>query len=150
MLNRLEDTIYKHLTVTCKTQHIRLTVKRNSARRVRTQRATLMHRAPLPAQILGVPGVHLHGDEYRGGPCPEELASQEKCAGSKDRRKQEGRNSQSALTWGLSERFPSCIVLSPGNIGLWKVLGTLRRMYWGVSASVSSLESSAWRSCRRL
>lgn len=90
-----------------------------------------MHRAPLPAQILGVPGVHLHGDEYRGGPCPEELASQEKCAGSKDRRKQEGRNSQSALTWGLSERFPSYIVLSLRKHRLVEGFGDLEKNVLG-------------------
>lgn len=72
-----------------------------------------MHRAPLPAQILGVPGVHLHGDEYRGGPCPEELASQEKCAGSKDR------------------RFPSCIVLSLRKHWLVEGFGDLQKNVLG-------------------
>lgn len=45
---------------------------------------------------------------------------------------------------------PAASCCPSGNTGLWKVLGTFRRMYWGVSASVSSLENSAWRSCRRL
>lgn len=38
-----------------------------------------MHGAPLPAQILGVPGVCLHGDEHGGGPCPEEDIPGEMC-----------------------------------------------------------------------
>lgn len=95
------------------------------------QRATLICRAPLPAQILGIPGAHLHGDEHGGGPCPEELASQEKCAGSMDRSKQEGRNSKSALLRGLSERFPSCIVLSLRKHWLVEDFGDLEKNVLG-------------------